>query len=242
MLNISGITTTAGDFAQTNSCGISLAAGADCTVDVTFTPTVGEVVTGTLEINDDAADSPQQVSLTGSGMAPTAVLSVTALSFGDQEVGTTSVAQAVSLTNGGNSTLTITSIVASGEFAQTNNCGSSVAAGANCTVDVTFTPTAMGPPAGTLTITDNAPNSLQTASVSGQGLAACALASNLSSANVVRGADSATFTVSASTNVGFTGALDLSCSGVSPAQCAFSPASIVRNRPVNPSSAIKVPA
>jgi hypothetical protein len=75
----------------------------------------------------------------------------------------------VTLSNTGSAALTISSIGASGDFAQSNTCGASVAAGASCTVQVTFTPTAIGQRAGTLTIADNAAPSPQSVSLSGIG-------------------------------------------------------------------------
>ena len=73
----------------------------------------------------------------------------------------------------GNGPLTITSIaitgINSGDFAQTNNCGGSVATGANCTINVTFTPAAKGGRAAALSITDNASGSPQQVSLKGSG-------------------------------------------------------------------------
>jgi hypothetical protein len=166
------------------------------------------------------------VGLSGTGTQATVTISPTSLSFGDQAVTIASAAQTLTLRNTGTAILNITGIEVSGDYAQTNNCGSSVAAGASCAIDVTFTPLAMGPRPGTLTITDNAPNSPQTVSLTGQGVAAYALSSNPALVEVIRGTDSVGFTVLASTTVGFTGTIDLSCSGVAPAQCTFSPASI----------------
>jgi len=105
------------------------------------------------------------------GAAPTASLSPTSLTFASQNVGSTSAAQTITLSNGGTAALTITSIAASGDYAQTNTCGTSVAAGANCTISVTFTPTAAGTRTGTITVTDNAAGSPQTASLTGTGTA-----------------------------------------------------------------------
>jgi hypothetical protein len=99
------------------------------------------------------------------------VLSPTSLTFPRQTVGTSSSAQAVTLTNTGTTTLTISSIVASGDFAQTNNCGTSVLAGASCSISTTFTPTTTGNRAGAVTITDNAINSPQIVPLSGTGVA-----------------------------------------------------------------------
>ncbi|HXA58488.1 MAG TPA: discoidin domain-containing protein [Streptosporangiaceae bacterium] len=96
-------------------------------------------------------------------------LSPSSLTFASQNVGTTSAAQVVTVTNTGNAPASISSIAASGEFAQTNNCGASLAAGANCTINVTFTPTAVGTRTGYVTINSNATNSPGTISLSGTG-------------------------------------------------------------------------
>src|SRR5262249_34977236 len=114
---------------------------------------------------------PHTASLSGTGAAavPVAGLSPTSLTFGSQTVGTTSAAQGLTLSNTGTAALAISGIATSGDFAQTNNCGTSLAAGANCTINVTFTPTATGARTGTLSVTDNAAGSPQTASLSGTG-------------------------------------------------------------------------
>ena len=78
-------------------------------------------------------------------------------------------ASAVTVSNTGNGAAAISSITASGDFAQTNTCGSSLAAGASCTVNVTFTPTASGARTGTLSIASNAPGSPATVALSGTG-------------------------------------------------------------------------
>ena len=163
-----------GDYAQTNTCGSSVAAGANCTISVTFTPTAAGTRTGTISVTDNAAGSPQTASLTGTGTAvgPSAALSPTSLTFAAQTIATTSPAQAITLSNSGTAALTITSIAASGDFAQTNNCGTSVAAGGSCSISVTFTPTAVGTRTGAITVTDNAPTSPQSASLTGTGASA----------------------------------------------------------------------
>ena len=155
-LNFSGITIS-GDFAQANTCGTSIAASGVCTISVTFTPTAAGSRTGTLTITDDASGSPHTVSLTGTGSSVS--VSPATLTFTGTIVGETSDAQPVTLTNTNNVALAISSIAitaGSTYFAQTNNCGSSVAAAGSCTINVTFTPPATGTVTGTLTITDNA--------------------------------------------------------------------------------------
>ena len=162
---------TSGDFGQTNTCPTSsaFAQAANCTVSVTFTPAASGTRTGSLTVTDDVPVSPQVLALSGTGVAPAVTLSSTSLTFSGQNVGTTSAAQTVTLTNSGSGTLTITSIAASAQFGQTNTCGSSVAQSANCTISVTFSPTASGTQTGTITITDNASGSPQKISLTGTG-------------------------------------------------------------------------
>ncbi len=85
----------------------------------------------------------------------------------------TSSAQTVTLSNTGNATLSLTSITTTGtnagDFAQTNTCGSSVAAGANCAIAVMLTPSGGGTRTATLSISDNASGSPQTVQLSGTG-------------------------------------------------------------------------
>jgi len=98
-------------------------------------------------------------------------LSAKSLDFGDVTVGQTSAPQQVTLQNTGSNDLSISSIVASGDFAQTNNCPTStaVAPSVSCTISVTFTPTKTGLRKGAVTITDNAPKSPQKVTLSGTG-------------------------------------------------------------------------
>jgi hypothetical protein len=102
---------------------------------------------------------------------PLVVLSNSSLSFGYQQVAVTSSAQTIMLSNNQSNPLNISSITASGDFAQTNNCGSSVAAQSSCNIQVTFTPTTKGSRQGTLTVSDDANNSPQTANLNGTGIA-----------------------------------------------------------------------
>jgi hypothetical protein len=93
----------------------------------------------------------------------------TPLSFGDQSTGTTSKAQTVTLTNTGTTELKIKSMKASAEFAMTSTCGSAVAAGANCTISATFSPTKQGAAQGTISIIDSASSKPQVIELLGTG-------------------------------------------------------------------------
>jgi len=178
-LAISGITHTVGNFyfGPGATCISTLAAGASCTFSVVFKPATSGTLTGTVTVTDNAAGSPQKVSLSGSGVssgtpAPAVSLSPSSLSFGNQKVGTASLVKYVTLTNTGNATLTFSgSLLISGNFAFAGlgTCGSTVAAGASCTISVKFTPTATGTRTGAVTLNDNAPNTPQKISLSGSG-------------------------------------------------------------------------
>jgi phospholipase C len=169
ILNLTSIVSS-GDFSQSNTCGNSVAIGASCTISVIFTPTSQGSISGSITIADDAVSSPQNIALTGKGVASVVSMSATSLSFPDQLVGTTSAPQVVTLTNTGTGALTISGIAATGDFAQSNDCGSVVAVGTSCSITVTFTPTQTGSASGTITIADNASDSPQTIILSGSGI------------------------------------------------------------------------
>lgn len=175
--------TPSGDFTQTNTCPLApatLSSGANCTASVTFAPTAEGKRTGKVTLRDNAAGKSQLISLSGTGLAPVVSLSSTSLTFSTQLLNTTSPQQTVTLTNTGNQTLGITSMVPSGDFAQSGNCSSSVLVGGNCAITVTFTPTAVGTRTVTVTITDNAPDSPQTISLNGTATEVSLSATSLS--------------------------------------------------------------
>ena len=102
--------------------------------------------------------------------SPSISFSTNGLTFGDEVVGTASQPLVITLTNSGTAALTIASISAGANFAQTNTCGSTLAAGANCAINVTFVPTTTGSLSGTVSFSDSAAGSPQTVSVSGTGV------------------------------------------------------------------------
>ena len=95
----------------------------------------------------------------------------TSLVFANQAVGTTSASQPVALLNTSGQTLSITSIEATADFQQTNNCGTGLATGARCTINVVFAPLSTGTLSGAVLITDNAAGSPQVVFLSGTGTA-----------------------------------------------------------------------
>ena len=105
-------------------------------------------------------------------LVPVVTLSTKSLDFGDVTVGQTSAPQQVTMQNTGSNDLSISGIVASGDFAQTNNCptgSTTMAPSVSCTITVTFTPTKKGLRKGAITVTDNAPKSPQKINLTGTG-------------------------------------------------------------------------
>jgi hypothetical protein len=218
--------TVSGDFAATSTCGTSVAAGESCTINVTFTPSVVGACSGAVTITDSAPGSPHTLALDGLGLGPAATLSASSLAFAGQRVLTTSTAQAVTLSSTGNALLVITSVTVSGDFSQTNNCGDSLAAGADCTFNVTFTPSVGGTRTGAITINDDALDSPQVVTLAGAGQD-FSLGSFTTARTVLAGA-SAIFTLKLSPEGGFAQSVSLACTGApTAATCVASPSSVV---------------
>lgn len=158
-----------------NTCGSSLAAGANCTITIAFTPTASGARSASLDIGVAAPAASQSVLLNGTGTQSIAGIVPTALDFGAQEIDTTGTAQGVTLSNGGTAGLAITSITITGpnatDFAiSANGCGAGLAAGSNCALNLTFTPAAAGPRAASLEVRSSDPtNPLLSVSLSGTG-------------------------------------------------------------------------
>jgi hypothetical protein len=163
--------TNAAEFSQTSTCTSNLAAGAGCTFTVGFTPSQVGPRSASITITDSTVGSPHTVPLNGVGLSsgPNATWSATSMTFAPQLIGATSSAQSITLSNYGTTVVNLTGITVSADFGETDNCGSSLASAASCTVNVTSTPSAAGEYSGTLSVTDNAPGSAQTVSLNGAG-------------------------------------------------------------------------
>jgi hypothetical protein len=183
-LHISSVTVTgtnATDFAvASNTCtAAAIAISATCTVGVTFTPSGTGQRQANLQFTDDASSSPQILALTGNGLAPAtpgvAVVPSSPIMLPSTTQGATSAPVVVTVTNSGNATLHVSAVALAGtnaaDFAlASNTCtGVAVAASATCTVGITFTPSAAGVRQANLQITDNAPASPQSFTLTGMG-------------------------------------------------------------------------
>jgi subtilase family serine protease len=158
----------AASFTKTTTCGSSLAVGARCTISITFKPKAAGPLTAELSIADNAADSPQGVSLYGTGAA-TLTVAPTSITFAATPVDTASAAKTVTMKNTGKVAASIEYGLTAGPFYGITTCGSSLAIGASCTFTLWFEPTAAGSFAATLVVVDDAIGSPQKVSLSGTG-------------------------------------------------------------------------
>jgi len=167
--------------APAGTCGTTLTAGQSCTINVTFTPNAVRAFAANVSVANNAVGHPQSITLSGTGQlgSPTDVVTPNPIAFTTpQLVGVASAVLPVTLSNAtGTGALVISSITFGGtnttDFTQTNNCGTTVAVGATCTINVVFNPTSVTPPArsATLIITDNAADSPQSLPVTGTAIA-----------------------------------------------------------------------
>ena len=171
-LNISGISANLDYHISINTCGATLAAGANCSVSVTFTPTTKGARNGTLTFNDNAPNTPQTVALSGTGQSIS--LSPTALNFGTVGVGVTTASKSITVSNVGNTTVTFTGFAlagaAPGDYLITaNSCGATIAPGASCSVRIAFKPTISGARNARLNVQNNGGGSPAVATLKGVG-------------------------------------------------------------------------
>jgi hypothetical protein len=138
-----------------STCGTTVAPGASCEIVATFKPLTTGLFTGTVTIHDSASTKPQVVELVGSGTVIT--VSPGQLNFPPQKVLTKSPPQTVTITNRSGAPVTVYYIQLYGgpndyDFPFVSHCGSQIAAGASCTVEVIFDPLGTGKQGGVLEI------------------------------------------------------------------------------------------
>jgi hypothetical protein len=221
-LTISGITitgTNASDFSATaNTCGATLAVGANCTVTLSFSAATAGTYTATLNIANNSAGGTGTVALSGTATAPVPVasLSATSIAFPSMLAGATATAQTETLTNTGTGPLTINGITITGtsasNFSETTTCGATLAVGANCTVTVNFAAASAGSYTAALAIANNSSTNPATVALSGTTKAPAPVAglsvTTIAFPSMVAGATATAQTVTL-TNSG-TGALTIS--------------------------------
>ena len=219
-----------GNFAETNTCGTSLAAGARCAITITFEPTALGAQTGSIVITDNATPATQTITLTGTGVLPITITPASR-NFGSVGEGTTSAVSTFTVRNYQTTAAALT-ISTAAPFAETNTCGTSLAASSTCTISTTFSPTTAGAQTGSITVAYTGTGSPQTATLTGTGVLPITITpTSRAFGSVDQGTTSAakTFTVKNNT----TGAITITVSSTNPEFAATGCASVAAGASCN---------
>src|SRR5216683_2229598 len=201
------------DFAITGgTCAASLVLtagpgpGNTCTVTAAFTPSALGPETTTLTVTFQGGTPAATDNLMGTGVFPQATPLPSTVNFNNQVINTTSGAMTVTLTNGGTDVLHLAALNAAvlgganaGDFAVVagTTCinGATVNPGANCVINLTFTPSALNARTATLTITDDASPTTQVATLNGTGTNPAPVITTLSPTSATAGGAAFTLTL-----------------------------------------------
>jgi hypothetical protein len=211
-----------------NTCTDSLAAGASCSTGVVFSPSLKGTYSGTLAIS--SLTSSASVLLNGKGGVPGSVtFQPSSLTFAQTGVGLSSGVSTVTITNSDSvtslSNFTITPAPAAEFKLATTTCGATLAAGASCTVGVTFTPSSAGVRSGTLAVSDSLLTAGSTMALAGKGFDFTVALSGSSSQTIANG-QIAYFKLVITPLNGSTGTFTLDCGSLpSYSSCTFNPTS-----------------
>jgi len=179
-LTITGITMigpNTSDFGLSQSCPGTLAAGANCTLNISFTPAGGGPRKAGIAVTDNAAGSPHTLIVTGGGSSIS--LSAVTLGFNPQDVGAVSPVQMLTITNKGGAPVNVWQIAVlgtnAGDFPNSTTCGGTLASNASCNVTVSFQPTGVGLRSASLLISNDGGGSPESVPLSGTGNAPAAI-------------------------------------------------------------------
>ena len=217
-ISMTNATVTTG-YSLSNGCNnVTLTPATSCAIGIGFTPAQAKVLAGTLTITDTASPATQKITLTGTGISSASEISLsqTSVVFDQQVVGVASLPQTVYYFNQGDATVNFTSVVLTGaDFSMSNGCVGAVGALSSCNIRVTFDPTAAGVRTGTIVITDSAPGSPRTVTLTGTGVSAAAPQVTLTPLSLTF-ASQAVGTASAAQNVNLTnsGEANLTIAGI----------------------------
>ncbi len=238
VVTIASVTVT-GDFAKTTTCGTTLAPGTSCTANVTFAPTAAGARTGTLTVASSGSTAGLVSSLSGTGGAQ-ATLTPGSATFASTGVGSSATAQVFTVTNTAGAGLTFTagSIAVTGDYTQTNTCGTALAAGASCAVSVVFTPAAAGTRTGTLTVTPTLGtfSTMLTATLTGTATVPLDfLFTPSNQAGTIAAGQLISTTLTLTAQSGYTGTIKVACTGApAGSTCTVSPGSVALGaKPLN---------
>ncbi|GGA54563.1 hypothetical protein GCM10011507_02310 [Edaphobacter acidisoli] len=233
-----GISTT-GDYTVAGTCptpGNVLAPSTSCTLQVTFTPTQTGTRNGTVSIASTASTLSLTAPLTGTGIESHLQISPSALSFGGVAVGA-SANLSLTLANTGTATVNNVALSITGDYAITVPCTlTALAPGQSCSVTVTFTPTALGSRAGTLTVASSDASSPVSIPLTGTGspngtFSLTVNGSNSASTTVAQGI-AGSYALAVTPLNGFSGGVVLNCTPLTAglyATCSLLPSSVILN-------------
>jgi hypothetical protein len=228
-LTLIAVQVSGGNFTEMNGCGVALSGHSSCKIAVASTPGAVGPTSGVLTVSDQFRS--QTVTLNGSGLAPPGVsLSPPAgLTFAPTGVTLTSSPQTLRLSNEGGSPLALSGVTVIGDFSipsASNTCGSTVAAGTACTLQVVFAPTVGGARTGSLSVGDNASGSPQVIPLQGVGVDFSLNANGSTSVTLING-QSAVYPLLLSSMSGTPGDALLTCTGApTNATCLVVPSNV----------------
>ena len=235
-ITVTGDYTIGGAAGSANACvtGATLAPGTACTVGVVFGPTQTGTRDGLLAVGSSSTALPLTATLTGIGVQPQLLATPNGLAFGDVLVGK-SAQLSITLANGGTTDVNALTFTVSGDYTVASSCGpTTLRAGSSCSVTVTFTPTAAGVRAGTLSITSSDPSSPLTVPLTGGGVQPGAFtltANGVAAASATEAvAIPANYTLALTPTGGFTGAVALTCTPQAVymyVSCSITPSSVL---------------
>lgn len=200
----------------------TIAAGGSTSFTAKFAPTTTGNASGSISLTSNAPGSPASIALSGTGVQAQLVANPSIVSFGNVITGNSN-SQTITLSNGGNASVTITQANVSGAGFSTTGLSlpKTIAAGGNTTFNVVFAPTSAGSVTGSVSLVSNAPNSPLAINLSGTGTAATALLtatpSSLAFGNVNVNSNS-----SLTTTLKNTGNSNVTISSVTPSGAGFS--------------------
>ncbi len=239
------------DFALSGTCfpvSMVLAPQASCQLNVTYSPANAGTSMATITIKGNSPTSPQLISLSGTAVAAPPAAPVAAFNIaspysfpGTITQGTSSAPQNIVVSNTGNAPLHISGVVLGGSnpgdySIGASTCSAAVAASANCTIPLTFSPLGSGIRSATLIITDDAANSPQMLTINGTATPVASIAppaGGTTTASVPAGT-TATYNLMATPGPGFTGTIAFTCSGVPSAAACSAPSIAVAGGTASP--------
>lgn len=198
-----------------NPCPTPLPPFFGCALQFVFTPSSPGLHQATLTVTTSAPPSTETAILQGTGDGPDLALSAQSLTFGTVELGAPPSLQNVMVTNSGTTDVQFSAISASGDFSQTNTCPTILHAGAQCSIAVSFNPSATGTRSGSLSVAANVSSGPRTISLAGTGVDfQLTSPSSGATSQTVKAGQTATFTLQVIGGTGFSDLVTFACSNV----------------------------